>query len=94
MVKSTPHPPYLTQHQPFGYNLGDNPLFNVREGFRVDEALEQACEHLSCAAATAYETADNIALEFRPLARAVVHQIEVARALVEASIAGLSLSSV
>ena len=42
------------------------------------------------AIATAYEAAENSSVEFRPLARAVVHQIEAAKALVEASVSGLN----
>jgi hypothetical protein len=92
MIRSTPHPPEIpvTKATPFSVNLGNLSLFRVQPEVRVDDALALASEYLSCAAATAYEAADNSSAEFRPLARAVVHQIEAARALVEASIAGLS----
>ncbi|SEQ70210.1 Protein of unknown function [Pseudomonas sp. NFACC02] len=91
MIRSTPHPPEIpvTKATPFRVNLGNLSLFRVQPEIRVDDALALASEYLSCAAATAYEAADNSPLEFRPLARAVVHQIEAAKALVEASIAGL-----
>ena len=79
----------VTQSVPFGADAGERGLFSVQAGIKVEEALVIACEYLSCAAATAYESADNSSAEFRPLARAVVYQIEAARALVEASIAGL-----
>lgn len=49
----------------------------------------QACAELSGAAATGYEVADNSTLEFRPLGRSVVTQIQSATALIEASLAGL-----
>ncbi|OUM72080.1 hypothetical protein AUC60_20015 [Pseudomonas caspiana] len=64
-------------------------MFTVKPDIKIEDALVLASEYLSCAAATAYETADNSTLEFRPLARSVVHQIEAARALVEASVAKL-----
>jgi len=92
MIRSTPHPPEIpvTQSIPFGVNFGSHSLFNVQSGIRVDDALVLVSEYLSCAAATAYESADNTTAEFRPLARSVVHQIEAAKALVEASLAGLA----
>jgi hypothetical protein len=91
MIKSTPHPPVtaIPQTALTNTNLGNLSLFTVKPNVTVEEALVLASEYLSCAAATAYETADNSTLEFRPLARSVVHQIEAARALVEASVLGL-----
>lgn len=64
-------------------------LFTVKPDVSVKDALVLACEYLTCAAATAYESADNHTPEFRALARSVVHQLEAARALVEASVIGL-----
>lgn len=64
-------------------------LFTVKPDVSVNDALVLACEYLTCAAATAYESADNHTPEFRALARSVVHQLEAARALVEASLMGL-----
>lgn len=64
-------------------------LFTVKPDVSIDDALVLACEYLTCAAATAYESADNHTPEFRALARSVVHQLEAARALVEASLMGL-----
>lgn len=91
MIRSTPHPPELPiPPTPLtNSNLGNLSLFTVKPNVRIEDALVLASEYLSCAAATAYETADNSTAEFRPLARSVVHQIEAARALVEASVAGL-----
>lgn len=93
MIRSTPHPPEIpvTQSTPFGVDFGNQSLFNVQSGIRVDDALTLVSEYLNCAAATAYEAADNASTEFRPLARSVVHHIEAAKALVEASIAGLAV---
>lgn len=95
MIRSTPHPPNIpvTQSIPFGVDFGSQSLFTVQSGIKVEDALVLVSEYLSCAAATAYESADNTSAEFRPLARSVVHQIEAARALVEASIAGLGDAS-
>ena len=89
MIRSTPHPPETptsptTCTHP---NLGNLSLFSVKPGVRVEDALLTASEYLACAAATAYEVADNSSLEFRPLARSVVHQLDAARALIEVSIA-------
>jgi hypothetical protein len=91
MIRSTPHPPVThTSSSPLtNTNLGNLSLFTVKPNVRIEDALVLASEYLSCAAATAYETADNSSIEFRPLARSVVHQIEAARALIEASVAGL-----
>jgi hypothetical protein len=91
MIRSTPHPPEtpVTKSIPFGVNFGSRSLFTVQPGIKVEDALVLVSEYLNCAAATAYESADNTSAEFRPLARAVVHQIEAAKALVEASLAGL-----
>ncbi|WP_296260103.1 MULTISPECIES: DUF6124 family protein [unclassified Pseudomonas] len=93
MIRSTPHPPEIpvTQSTPFGADVGNQCLFSVQPGIRVDDALTLVYEYLNCAVATAYEAADNTSPEFRPLARSVVHHIEAAKALVEASIAGLAV---
>lgn len=95
MTQSTPHPPHTlaTKQMPFGFNLGIDRLFQVKQGVAIDEALTLASEYLTCAAATAYEAADNAQLEFRPLGRAAVHQIEIAKALVDAALTGLSTNS-
>ncbi|MBX8501704.1 DUF6124 family protein [Pseudomonas lijiangensis] len=79
MIETTPTPPRDITTS----------LFTVKQGVSVEDALILASEYLTCAAATAHETADNSSKEYRPLARAVVHQIEAALALVEASVVGL-----
>ncbi|GFM82442.1 hypothetical protein PSCICN_31340 [Pseudomonas cichorii] len=79
MISTTPHPPR-------DISVG---LFNVKPGIKIEDALVLASEYLLCAGATAYETVDNSTKEFRPLAQAVVHQIEAARALVQAAVAEL-----
>lgn len=87
MIRSTP-PSHPTSPPNFQH---PNP-FSVNPNVSVEHALLTASEYLACAAATAYEVADNSTLEFRPLARSVVHQLDAARALVEASLAGLDRS--
>lgn len=85
MIKSAPHSATSAPSAP-------SPIaspFTVNPDISVEDALVLACEYLSCAAATAYESADNHRPEFRPLGLAVVHQLEAVRALVEASLVGL-----
>lgn len=95
MIRSTPHPPETPAPQSTctNANLGNLSLFSVKPGVRVEDALLTASEYLACAVATAYEVADNCTLEFRPLARSVVHQLDAARALIEVSIAKVGGSS-
>ncbi|WNW10300.1 hypothetical protein RRX38_03740 [Pseudomonas sp. DTU_2021_1001937_2_SI_NGA_ILE_001] len=85
MILSTPHPPTSSP-----LPAGESGLFSVRPGIKAEDALVAAAEHLQCAVATAYEVADNQNAEFRPLARAVVHQLESAQLLVEASLAAVA----
>lgn len=91
MLRSTPHPPVssATLQTSNNINLGNLSLFTVKPDVRIEDALVPACEYLHCAAATAYEAAENSTQEFRPLARSVVHQLEAARVLVDASVASL-----
>jgi len=87
MIRSTPHPPEATisRDSVSDVNLGNLSLFTVKPGVKAIDALNLASEYLACAAATAYKTADNSSVEFRPLARSVVHQIKAVQALVEAA---------
>jgi hypothetical protein len=87
MIRSTPHPPEAAppQDSVFDINLGNLSLFTVKPDVKAIDALVLASECLECAAATAYETADNSSMEFRPLARSVVHQIKAVQALVKAA---------
>jgi len=91
MIRSTPHPPeHPTTHPAtVDMNLGNLSLFTVKPGAKIEDVLLTASDYLTCAAATAYEVAENSTKEFRPLARAVVHQLEVARALIDASVDGV-----
>jgi hypothetical protein len=87
MIRSTPHPPEAatSQNSAFDINLGNLSLFVVKPDVKVTDALILASEYLACAAATAYEVADNSSPEFRPLGRSVVHQIKAVQALVTAA---------
>ena len=90
MTDSTAHPPevLLTLEVPFGIAPPSCKPFAVRGGLPVEQALAQASIKLANAAAIAYEVADNASVEYRPLAYSVLHKIEAARALVEASLGG------
>lgn len=92
MIKPVPDPPEgaaLTHPYSFGPCQGDMPVFAVRDGFPVDEALISACEYLKSASAIASEVVENSPPHLRALARSAEHSIELARALVEASLAGM-----
>lgn len=78
----------LTLEVPFGIAPPSLKPFSVRAGLPIEHALAQASIQLANAAAIAYEVADNASVEFRPLAYSVMHEIDTAKALVEASLAG------
>ena len=95
MIRSTPHPP-LTQFSTTPaakLNVGDLNLFVVRPDIPVTDALAQASELLRFASASTYELTDNAPRAVRPLAGSIVHLIDSARALLEASVAGLENES-
>jgi hypothetical protein len=91
MIKLVPDPPKnpLTAFYSFGPCQGDTPVFAVRDGFPVDAMLGNACEYLKSASAIASEVVENSPPHLRALARSTEHSIELARALVEASLAGM-----
>jgi len=84
-----PLSPHVTAHHAFGPCVGDMPIFAVREGMPLEEVLVQASLYLRSASAGATELVENCPEEWRALARNVEHVSEIARALVEAAIAGL-----
>jgi len=92
MLNQPTHQPSTsaTKQSDFG---GASP-FTVKPEISAEDALALASEYLLCASATAYETADNCSPEFRALARSVVHQIEAAKALVDASACRLEGTSI
>jgi len=80
---------HFTAHHAFGPCVGDMPIFAVREGMPLEEVLVQASSYLRSASAGAAELVENCPEEWRALARNVEHVSEIARALVEAAVAGL-----
>ncbi|WP_426118616.1 hypothetical protein [Pseudomonas sp. DSP3-2-2] len=92
MLSSKSHPTEYPAPQTKPFEIGMS-LLTTKPGVRVEDALITASEYLTCAAATAYESADNSTKEFGALARSVMHQIEAARVLVEAAVAGLEAGS-
>ncbi|MNF46261.1 hypothetical protein D3C84_274180 [compost metagenome] len=94
MIKPSPNPPQppgpVTQALSFGQCSGSNLLFSIRADIPLEEALVHASDHLTCATAIAFEVADSCPRTLQSLARSVLHQLDVAKALVEASIAGIS----
>jgi len=89
MFSSTSQLPEYPAPQTKPFETGTS-LLTTKPGVKVEDALIAASEYLTCAAATAYESADNSTKEFRALARAVMHQIEAARVLVEAAVEGMN----
>lgn len=55
----------------------------------LEENLSRASDLLRCAAATAYESSDQLSGRKRDLAYAVMHLVEMAQALVERSLEGV-----
>jgi len=81
---------HFTAHHAFGPCEGDLPILAVREGMPLEEVLVQASQYLRSASAGAAEMVDECPPPIRALARNVEHLCEIARALVEASVAGLA----
>jgi len=88
-LDSTPLSPHFSAHHAFGPCVGDMPIFAVREGMPLEEVLVQAGSYMRSASAGAAELVENCPGEWRALARNVEHVSEIARALVEAAVAGL-----
>ena len=63
-------------------------LFEVKRGISSEEAMVHASGLLRCAAATAYESAENLYGANRDLAFSVVHMIDLAKAMVDSSLDG------
>lgn len=55
----------------------------------LEETLSKASDLLRCAAATAYETSDQLSGQKRDLAFSVMHLVEMAQALIEHSLEGV-----
>jgi len=61
-------------------------FFDVSRHVSREEALVHASDLLRCAAASAYESADNLQGARRDLAFSVVHMIDMAKAMVDRSL--------
>lgn len=93
MILSTPHPPQIpTPALPLP--LAGPGLFSVNPGIHAEDALIAAADYLECASAAADEVADHPSIECRALARSVVHQLDMARVLIEATLAALQQTQV
>ncbi|WPO98280.1 DUF3077 domain-containing protein [Pseudomonas sp. HR96] len=84
--KPGPKTPTFTHSTPFGRGYTGQTLFAVQAGIPTEVALTQACEVLAGTAATLCEMAEICPVEYRPLARSAIYQLEVATALVESSV--------
>ncbi|MDE1167042.1 MAG: DUF3077 domain-containing protein [Pseudomonas sp.] len=79
-----PLPTHHTSALPFGTCGADNlPLFIVREGIGLEDALVHVSHLLRCAHDSAYELCDS-ATRQRGLVWSTVHSIEAAKGLVDA----------
>ncbi|MCI0911201.1 MULTISPECIES: DUF6124 family protein [Pseudomonas] len=61
----------------------DNKIWTLHEGVTADQAQEHAIALLRCAAATAHETATHQEGSHRELTFALMHMMDMARALLE-----------
>lgn len=64
----------------------DEAFFDLRSGISAQDALIHASELLKCAAASAYETADNLTGEQRALAFSAYHLIGMAKTLIDSAL--------
>ncbi|KAF0866281.1 DUF6124 family protein [Pseudomonas sp. LD120] len=64
----------------------DEKFFEIRRSLSSEEAMIHASDLLRCAAATAYDAANNLRGANRDLAFSVVHMIDLAKALVDKSL--------
>jgi hypothetical protein len=63
-------------------------FFDVKPDISAEEALVHASDLLRCAAATAYESANNLNGASRDLAFSTVHMIDMAKAMIDRSLQG------
>ncbi|VVQ01849.1 hypothetical protein PS914_04147 [Pseudomonas fluorescens] len=66
--------------------VAEERFFDVNRNISSEEALIHASDLLRCAAATAYESGNNLQGTNRHLAFSTVHMIDMARALVDRSL--------
>lgn len=68
--------------------VAEERFFDVNRNISSEEALVHASDLLRCAAATAYESANNLQGTNRDLAFSTVHMIDMAKALLDRSLNG------
>jgi len=68
-------------------NASEDSLVIARQDLSAQAAAEHAADLLRCAAASAFEAADNLKGSQRDLAFSVMHMINMARALLNRSVA-------
>jgi hypothetical protein len=95
MNKIVPDPPALplgeTAETLFGACDGHAPLFTVRPGISIEDALVHAALYLRCASDTGAQALEYTAEPGRGFAWATVHSVEMARGLVEAVLDGIEV---
>ncbi|MCU7647487.1 DUF6124 family protein [Pseudomonas piscis] len=84
MRRAMDHP----MEPPHGSINKEEKFFEIRSSLSSEEAMIHASDLLRCAAATAYDAADNLHGPNRDLAFSVVHMIDLAKALVDKSLEG------
>lgn len=103
MKKITPDPPHETNEQlahfftseaTLGASYGGKKLFAVCKDINVEDALIHATELLGCASATSLEIANTLQDSNRSQAIAIFHLLEMAKALVNASLEGTNTSGI
>jgi len=72
--------------------VAETRFFDVNHNVSSEEALVHASDLLRCAAATASESASHLQGANRDLAFSAVHMIDMARALLDRSLEGYSIS--
>ena len=90
MIEATPNSPneFFTRSITFGAMYGDRKLFAVCKDINIEDALIHATELLGCASATTFEIANTLQDHERSQVIAVFHLLEMAKALVNASLEG------
>lgn len=95
MKKPVPDPPapdltrMITCCVPFGApDFHGHRMFSVREGICAEDALVQACQLLASVQATAHDVAQHLTANDQALALGMAQHVEMAKALVDAVLAG------
>ena len=99
MKKPVPDPPtleltrVLTCPVPFGpTDFHGNPMFIAREGICAEDALVHVSQILNSVQAFAHDSAEYLCLNDQAMALGIAQQAEMAKALVDAVLEGVSRS--